>query len=153
MSGCLLGDGQAALATRVADAVAAGTDALVVVGGDGMVHLGVNAAAGTGVPLGIVPAGTGNDIARGARGAGRRPGRGRRGAARRAAAPAAGGRRAVRRRPTASGWFAGVLAAGFDAVVNERANGWGGPAVGWPRGPAPCGTWPRSPASCRSAPP
>jgi diacylglycerol kinase (ATP) len=28
-------------------------------------------------------------------------------------------------------WFAGVLAAGFDAVVNERANGWR-----WPRGSA-----------------
>lgn len=39
-------------------------DALVVVGGDGMAHLGVNATAGTGVPLGLVPAGSGNDLAR-----------------------------------------------------------------------------------------
>jgi len=39
-------------------------DALVVVGGDGMVHLGVNAVIGTPTPLGIVPAGSGNDFAR-----------------------------------------------------------------------------------------
>jgi diacylglycerol kinase (ATP) len=41
-----------------------GTDALVVVGGDGMVHLGVQAVAGTETPLGMIPAGTGNDVAR-----------------------------------------------------------------------------------------
>src|ERR1700710_2702537 len=39
-------------------------DALIVVGGDGMVNLGVNLVAGTGVPLGLIPAGTGNDMAR-----------------------------------------------------------------------------------------
>ncbi|GAB2624646.1 diacylglycerol/lipid kinase family protein [Pseudactinotalea suaedae] len=39
-------------------------DALIVVGGDGMVHLGVNAVAGTDVPLGIVAIGSGNDFAR-----------------------------------------------------------------------------------------
>lgn len=39
-------------------------DALVVVGGDGMVHLGLDVVALTGVPLGIVAVGTGNDIAR-----------------------------------------------------------------------------------------
>ena len=36
----------------------------MVAGGDGMVHLGANLCAGTGVPLGIIAAGTGNDIAR-----------------------------------------------------------------------------------------
>lgn len=40
-------------------------DALVVVGGDGMMHLGLNAAAGTDVPLGLVGAGRGNDFCRG----------------------------------------------------------------------------------------
>jgi diacylglycerol kinase (ATP) len=40
-------------------------DALVVMGGDGMMHLGLNAAAGTGVPLGLVAAGRGNDFCRG----------------------------------------------------------------------------------------
>lgn len=39
-------------------------DAVVVVGGDGMVHAAVNVVARTGVPLGVVPAGTGNDFAR-----------------------------------------------------------------------------------------
>ncbi len=41
-----------------------GSDALVVVGGDGVVHLGANVVAGTDLPLGIVAAGSGNDIAR-----------------------------------------------------------------------------------------
>jgi diacylglycerol kinase (ATP) len=36
-------------------------DALVLVGGDGMAHLGVNVCANTKVPMAIVPAGTGND--------------------------------------------------------------------------------------------
>ncbi len=40
-------------------------DSLLVMGGDGMMHLGVNAAAGTGVPLGLIPAGRGNDLCRG----------------------------------------------------------------------------------------
>src|SRR3954462_15383507 len=43
--------------------VAGGIDAVVVVGGDGMVHLAVNVLARTAVHLGIVPAGTGNDVA------------------------------------------------------------------------------------------
>ena len=40
-------------------------DSLVVMGGDGMAHLGVNACAGTQVTLGVIPAGTGNDFCRG----------------------------------------------------------------------------------------
>lgn len=43
--------------------LAAGLDAVVVVGGDGMVHLGANVLAGTGVPMGIVAVGSGNDVA------------------------------------------------------------------------------------------
>lgn len=38
---------------------------LVMMGGDGMAHLGVNACAGSSVRLGIIPAGTGDDFARG----------------------------------------------------------------------------------------
>lgn len=49
---------------RAREAVAAGTGALVVVGGDGMVSLALRAVAGTRTPLGIIPAGTGNDFAR-----------------------------------------------------------------------------------------
>lgn len=40
-------------------------DALLVMGGDGMMALGANACAETGVPLGLIPAGTGNDMCRG----------------------------------------------------------------------------------------
>ena len=108
-----------------------GVDALVVVGGDGVVHLGVNLVAGTPTPLGIVPAGTGNDIARAlglpiddVTGPPGRPSCGRRPAS---STPPGTSRTAAR--PSA-GWFAGVLGAGFDAKVNERANGWR-----WPRGP------------------
>jgi diacylglycerol kinase (ATP) len=122
----------AATASALAGAVRAGVDAVVVSGGDGMVNLAVNAVAGTGTPLGIVPAGTGNDIARelglplAVQGA----------AAVVLRALDDGTRRTVdaaRCRLDRGGvrWFAGVLSAGFDAVVNERANGWA-----WPRGSA-----------------
>ena len=40
-------------------------DALVVVGGDGMVHLGVNIVGGTSKRLLVIPAGSGNDFATG----------------------------------------------------------------------------------------
>lgn len=39
-------------------------DAVVCVGGDGLVNVLLPALANTGVPLGLVPAGTGNDLAR-----------------------------------------------------------------------------------------
>lgn len=39
-------------------------DTVVAMGGDGMVHLGLNACAHTDATLGIIPAGTGNDFAR-----------------------------------------------------------------------------------------
>jgi diacylglycerol kinase (ATP) len=114
-----------------AAAVEAGAAALVAVGGDGTVHLGLQAVAGTGVPFGIVPAGTGNDIATNLG----LP------TAMLAAADAiaeayrAGWTRTVDlgRATTADGtvrWFAGVLGAGFDALVNERAN-----RMRFPRGP------------------
>ena len=45
-------------------AIAEGSiDALAVAGGDGMMHLGINLCAGTGVPLALMPCGTGNDAA------------------------------------------------------------------------------------------
>jgi diacylglycerol kinase (ATP) len=107
-------------------------DALVLTGGDGMVHLGVNALAATGweVPMGIIAAGTGNDVAR----ALNLPIHDPAAAARDVLTALNGG---VPRRidvvdcTEADGtqhWFAGVLGAGFDAVVNERANRWS-----WPR--------------------
>ncbi|WP_159707582.1 diacylglycerol kinase family protein [Arthrobacter sp. 18067] len=116
---------------RLVDQTLAGTrvDALVVVGGDGMVHLGVNALAGTDIALGIVPSGTGNDVARLLD----LPLHDTAAACRRIlAAMPSGGRKIDVGRVTANGratYFAGVLSAGFDAAVNERANSWR-----WPRG-------------------
>ncbi|ETK37970.1 diacylglycerol kinase [Microbispora sp. ATCC PTA-5024] len=110
---------------RAREAVAAGPDALVAFGGDGLVHLAVQAVAGTPVPLGIVPAGTGNDIAD-ALGIPRRD-------VLAAAAIVADGRVRVvdAARVGPSEWFAGVLACGFDSRVNERAN-----VMTWPPGMA-----------------
>ena len=45
-------------------AVADGAERLVAVGGDGTVHIALQAVAGTNTALGIVPTGTGNDFAR-----------------------------------------------------------------------------------------
>lgn len=45
-------------------AVDEGTEAFVVVGGDGVIRLALQVLARSGIPLGIVPAGTGNDHAR-----------------------------------------------------------------------------------------
>ncbi|KRE41451.1 sphingosine kinase [Knoellia sp. Soil729] len=102
-------------------------DCIVVAGGDGMVHLGVNLVAGTDLPLGIIAAGTGNDNARelglAVRDAAKAVERITRGATRRIDAV-----RLVTTHGEAR-WFVGVLAAGFDAVVNERANAWR-----WPKG-------------------
>jgi diacylglycerol kinase (ATP) len=49
---------------RLIGEIESGVDAIVVVGGDGLVNLAVDVVAGTDVSLGIVPAGTGNDAAR-----------------------------------------------------------------------------------------
>lgn len=101
-----------------------GLDALVVVGGDGMVHLGVNVVAGTGLPLGVVAAGTGNDIARtlglprgDVAAAVARIERGLAHGARNIDAARVG----PPGRP-AQEWFVGVLSCGLDAAVNARAN-------------------------------
>lgn len=105
-------------------AVAEEPDALVVCGGDGMIHLALQAVAQTGVPLGVIPAGTGNDFARYLdlpRGDG--------GAA--ASRIINGTARPVDLARSGDRWYGGVLAAGFDAIVNERAN-----KMTWPRGQA-----------------
>ncbi len=115
-------------ADRATSAVASGIAALVVVGGDGMVNIGVNACAGTSTPLGVVAAGTGNDIAASL-------GLPVHDIAAAVQIVTAGCTRRIDavRRVDWDGegpqWFAGVLCGGFDAVVNERANGWA-----WPRG-------------------
>lgn len=61
----LSGETLEAAQTHGRAAIAAGSiDGLAVLGGDGMVHLGVNLCAETKIPLMVVGAGTGNDSAR-----------------------------------------------------------------------------------------
>ena len=104
--------------------VARGVDALVAVGGDGLVNMALQVVAGTPTPLGIVPAGTGNDISRAL------------------GVPIDDPVAAVDLLATveprqvdcgraAGRWFGGVLYSGFDSMVNERAN-----RMTWPRGRA-----------------
>lgn len=50
--------------TRAVAQAARPGDSVIVMGGDGMAHLGLNACARTDATLGIIPAGTGNDFAR-----------------------------------------------------------------------------------------
>ena len=112
-------------------ALALTPDALVVGGGDGMVSLAVNAVSQSSVPFAVVPAGSGNDLARGiglpvgdlsqciklmVKSLAREP-----------------ERLDLGRITSVDGsevrWFASILSAGFDAIVNERAN-----AMHWPKG-------------------
>ena len=104
-------------------------DALVLVGGDGMAHLGVNVCANTRVPMAIVPAGTGNDSA---------------GIFGMPMNDAAGSTKLILENISSpkfidaieiehSGgktWAIGSASAGFDALVNARAN-----KMTWPAGP------------------
>lgn len=112
-------------------AVAEGAAAIVAVGGDGTVHQALQAVAERPVGFGVVPAGTGNDFAA-CTGVPLEPV---------AAATAISdalreGRHVPFDLARAVGtdgevrWFGAVLAAGFDAVVNERAN-----RMRWPHGP------------------
>lgn len=121
------GENAAEAADRATSALASGIDALVVVGGDGMVNLGANVCAGTDTPLAIVAAGTGNDIAASLG----LPVHDPHAAAEVVLDGVVRHIDAVRRVDGSPGpqWYVGVLCGGFDAVVNERANGWA-----WPRG-------------------
>jgi diacylglycerol kinase (ATP) len=104
-------------------------DLLVLVGGDGMAHLGVNVCAGTNVPMAIVPAGTGNDSA---------------GLFGMPMSDAAASTKLILENSSfpkpidaieiehsrGVTWAIGSASAGFDALVNARAN-----RMSWPAGP------------------
>ncbi|MBG0833067.1 diacylglycerol kinase [Planomonospora sp. ID67723] len=121
----IVGDSPQDALERACTAVAERPDALVAFGGDGLVHLAVQAVAGTDVPLGIIPAGTGNDIAD-ALGLPKKD-------------PLAAADVVLRGRVRTvdaarvgqDEWFASVLCCGFDSRVNERAN-----RLSWPPGMA-----------------
>ena len=102
--------------------VADGVESLVVCGGDGMVHIGAQAVASTATHLGIIPAGTGNDVARYFDIPRKDP-------AAAADVVVASRRRTLDLARSGDKYFVTVLAAGFDAIVNERAN-----RMTWPRG-------------------
>lgn len=111
----------------VEDALQQGTDALVVVGGDGVIRLALQSLARKDIPLGIVPAGTGNDHAREYRLPTSDP----------AAAVdiiVAGHTETVdlgciRGTDGSQTWFGTIAATGFDSQVSDRVN-----RMRWPHG-------------------
>jgi diacylglycerol kinase (ATP) len=111
----------------VREALAAGTDALVVVGGDGVISVALQEAGGGDIPLGIIPAGTGNDHAREYGLPTHDPD---------AAADVVAdgwvdtvdlGR--IRSADGTEKWFGTVVATGFDSLVSDRTN-----RMRWPHG-------------------
>ncbi|MEB3020836.1 diacylglycerol kinase [[Mycobacterium] crassicus] len=109
------------------EALAAGTDAVVVAGGDGVISLALQVLALGDIPLGIIPAGTGNDHAReyGLP----------TGDPEAAADIVADGRTTtvdlgrIVGDGAAPNWFGTVMAAGFDSLVSDRVN-----RMRWPHG-------------------
>ncbi|WP_433680175.1 diacylglycerol kinase family protein [Nocardia sp. CA-119907] len=105
-------------------------DAVVCIGGDGLMNVMLEALVQTGVPLGLIPAGTGNDLAREIGVPTDDPIA--------AADLVLGGRTRIIdlgliESPTPGftpKWFATVTGTGFDARVTLRAND-----MRWPRGP------------------
>ena len=91
------------------------SEAVIVVGGDGMVYLAIQELAGTDVPLILIPAGTGNDFARTMN--------------LHLDSPVASLNYALTHQPISvdlgrvnGRYFAEILSTGFDSMVNERAN-------------------------------
>lgn len=111
----------------VDEALANHTDALVVVGGDGVIRLALQALARSGIPLGIVPAGTGNDHAREYGLPNGDPVA--------AVDVIAAGRTEVvdlgliRGDDGSQTWFGTIAATGFDSLVSDRVN-----RMRWPHG-------------------
>jgi diacylglycerol kinase (ATP) len=103
-------------------AVAEGYDSLVVMGGDGMVHLALQPVVGSSTTLGVIATGTGNDVSR-------TLGIPRRKPLEAADVIVAGVTRRIDVGRTGGIHYATVLAAGFDSLVAERAN-----AMSWPKG-------------------
>jgi diacylglycerol kinase (ATP) len=109
------------------EAVRDGTDAFVVVGGDGVIRLALQALAHSGIPLGIIPAGTGNDHAR-------EYGIPTADPAAAVDVIAAGHTETVdlgriRGSDGSDTWFGTIAATGFDSLVSDRVN-----RMRWPHG-------------------
>jgi diacylglycerol kinase (ATP) len=114
--------------TMAREAVRGDADVLAVMGGDGMMHLGLNTVASehragrTRSVLGLVPAGTGNDLCRGL-------GLDPRDPMAAAHVVAAGHSEPVDLVAVNDRFVGAVVATGFDALVNRRAN-----TMPWPKG-------------------
>lgn len=111
----------------VEGALERGMDALVVVGGDGIISLALQVLAQTDIPLGIIPAGTGNDHARQFGIPTKDPE-----AAADVIVDGVAQTIDLGRMKGADGtdkWFGTVMAAGFDSLVTDRAN-----RMRWPHG-------------------
>ena len=111
----------------VDDALGGDTDALVVVGGDGIISVALQSLALGDVPLGIIPAGTGNDHAREFGLPTKDP--------EAAADVVVDGNVEVIDLGRIKGgdgtdkWFGTIMAAGFDSLVTDRTN-----RMKWPHG-------------------
>lgn len=112
------------LRLAVRTAITEPVDALVVVGGDGMVSLAVNELGDTGIPLGIVPTGTGNDAARGLGIPLEDPAAAVRAVLGALDAPPRIVDVGLVHHGITETRFLGIVSAGFDALVNDRANLW-----------------------------
>lgn len=112
-----------AMRESVVAAVESAPTAIIACGGDGTVHLVLQAAAATATAMAIIPAGTGNDIARSLGIARRDYDKVARGIARSALA---GITREIDLTRIEQGsrqvWSLGVTSTGLDSAVNERAN-------------------------------
>jgi diacylglycerol kinase (ATP) len=107
---------------QLKQAIDAGLDGVIVVGGDGALHGVLDHVADSDLAFGLIPAGTGNDTARSL------------GIPVRDVNAAvdlivAGHVRTIDLARTGEAYVATVIASGFDSKVNERAN-----AMTWPRG-------------------
>lgn len=119
----ITGSGTAMSKAAARAAVADGAERIIVVGGDGMTHLALQAVARSDTVLGVVPLGTGNDFARAFEVGDTSD---MRTATRRALAPS----RPVDAIGSDRGWVASVATAGFSGAVIARAD-----RLRWPRGP------------------
>lgn len=122
----VIAEDAAGAARAAAEAVAEGVDVLAVLGGDGAAHTAVQACAGAGTALAVIPTGTGNDLAR-ALGTPSEPVAAARAVARTMSEQAP--RRIDLGKVAGGGWFSTVLCAGFDSMVSARVN-----RMRWPRG-------------------
>ncbi len=123
----IIGDDAQDARHLVGAALEKGADAVVATGGDGVISNALQVLAGTGVPLGIVPAGTGNDHAREFGIPTKDPEAAADIVVDGCAETVDLGR--IRDSAGVDKWFGTVAATGFDSLVSDRVN-----RLRWPHG-------------------